>query len=156
MLKWAALIVDEPTRVDMIPLFPGVPGGPELIILFLLAGLLVFIVLIRRSNPSRKAGRAAGRVGHDPGQSSREVSEEEFEIPEAQRYEAQKVARKNLLKITVISFFLPPIGYLLVKEPLWAVGSMLILPFAPLVAPIHTRRIIRATRADLERAGHGW
>lgn len=80
-------------------------------------------------------------------------------IPEYRLYELQKVARKNITTVMVVSLLLTPAGYWMVGKKWLAVINLLTLNYFLLgfvIVPFHTRSIIKNSRKRLERSGHGW
>lgn len=81
------------------------------------------------------------------------------ELPDARKYELQKIARKDQLTVAVVSFLLTPAGYLMVGKTGLAIINFLTLNYfllGFLVVPIHTWKIIENARDELRRHGENW
>lgn len=88
----------------------------------------------------------------DPGQSR-------SELPDARKYELQKIARKDQTTVAIVSFLLTPAGYLMVGKTGLAIINLLTLNYLLLgiiLVPIHTWKIIGNAREELQRHGESW
>lgn len=81
------------------------------------------------------------------------------ELPDARKYELQKIARKDQTTVAVVSFLISPVGYLMVGKTGLAVINFFTLNyllFGIILVPIHTWKIIGNARDELQRHGENW
>jgi hypothetical protein len=80
-------------------------------------------------------------------------------LPEARKYELQKVARKDQATTAMVSFLIPFVGYLMVGKTTLAIINILTLNYLLtgfVVVPIHTYKIIGNAQDELARHGENW
>ena len=80
-------------------------------------------------------------------------------IPEHRLYELQKVARKDITTVMLVSFLITPVGYWMVGKRALALINFVTLNYfltGFIVVPFHTRKIIKDSRRRLEQSGHRW
>lgn len=81
------------------------------------------------------------------------------DLPEARKYELQKIARKDKTTVAVVSFLISPVGYLMVGKTGLAIINFLTLNYFLLgiiLVPIHTWKIIGNSQDELQRHGEAW
>lgn len=81
------------------------------------------------------------------------------ELPEARKYELQKVARKSQTTIPIIGFLIPFVGYIMVGKNGLAILNILTLNYLLLgflIVPFHTYKIIDNAQDELARHGENW
>lgn len=81
------------------------------------------------------------------------------DMPEARKYELQKIARKSQTTIPIISFLIPFVGYIMVGKTGLAVLNILTLNYLLLgfiIVPFHTYKIIGNAQDELARHGENW
>lgn len=80
-------------------------------------------------------------------------------IPEHRLYELQKIARKDITTVMVVSLLFTPAGYWMVGKKGLAIVNFFTLNYFLLgfiIVPLHTRKIIKDARIRLENSGHRW
>lgn len=81
------------------------------------------------------------------------------EMPEARKYELQKLARKSQTTIPIIGFLIPFVGYIMVGKNGLAILNILTLNYLLLgfiIVPFHTYKIIENAQDELARHGENW
>ncbi len=80
-------------------------------------------------------------------------------LPDSRVYELQKLARKDVGTAIALGFLLTPAGYWYVDEVGLAVLNFLTFNYLLLgfiIVPIHSRKIIKDARQELEVHGETW
>lgn len=80
-------------------------------------------------------------------------------LPDARKYELQKIARKDQTTVAVVSFLISPIGYVMIGKTGLALINLFTLNYFLLgiiLVPIHTWKIIDNARDELNRHGENW
>lgn len=91
--------------------------------------------------------------------SSDQAIEGTGDIPQGRAYELQKVARKDITTVMLVSFLLTPAGYWMVGKTGLAIVNFLTFNYfllGFLIVPFHTRKIINDARDELNRNDVGW
>jgi RNA polymerase subunit RPABC4/transcription elongation factor Spt4 len=86
-------------------------------------------------------------------------SESSGTLTDIDKRELQKIARKDTTTVMLASFFLTPVGYIMIGKTGLALVNFFTLNYfllGPFIVPFHTRKIIRESREDLERNGESW
>ncbi len=86
-------------------------------------------------------------------------SESDGSIPDARVYEMQKVARKSPGVAVALGLLLTPASYWYVDKTGLAIINLLTFNFVLLgfiIVPIHSYKIIKDTRNELEMNGESW
>lgn len=81
------------------------------------------------------------------------------ELPDARKYELQKIARKDQTTVAIVSLLITPVGYLMIGKTGLAIINFLTFNYFLLgfvVVPIHTWKIIGNAREELQRHGENW
>jgi predicted RNA-binding Zn-ribbon protein involved in translation (DUF1610 family) len=81
------------------------------------------------------------------------------DLPQSRLYELQKIARKDISTVMIVSFLFTPVGYLMVGKLGLALINFFTLNYFLLgfiIVPFHTRKIIREARNELEQKGETW
>lgn len=81
------------------------------------------------------------------------------DLPQARIYELQKVARKDITTVVIVSLLLTPAGYWMVGKTGLAIINFLTFNYFLLgfiIVPLHTRKIIKDARDELNRNNVGW
>lgn len=93
------------------------------------------------------------------GVSQGKEEEPDSEMPEARKYELQKLARKSQTTIPIIGFLIPFVGYIMVGKNGLAILNILTLNYLLLgfiIVPFHTYKIIGDAQDELARHGENW
>lgn len=79
-----------------------------------------------------------------------------YTIPDAKRYELEKVAAKDTTTAILLGIFISPLGYIYAGSWAWAAINFITFNYLLLgiiLVPIHTRQMILNARYELRRAG---
>lgn len=80
-------------------------------------------------------------------------------LPQPRVYELQKIASKDITTVIVVSLLLTPAGYWMVGKTGLAIINFLTFNYFLLgfiIVPLHTRKIIKDARMELEHHGETW
>lgn len=86
-------------------------------------------------------------------------SEASGDLPDARKYELQKVANKDVTTTVLVSLLLTPAGYWMVGKTGLALINFFTFNFFLLgfiIVPFHTRSIIKDAREELRAHGEAW
>lgn len=80
-------------------------------------------------------------------------------IPPERAYDLRKLAQKNTGFVGIVSFFISPLGYLMVGKWGWALLNFFTLNYLFMgifLVPLHTWWMINGARKELDEAGVAW